>query len=66
MTLLLFYQDCVLLARCANDARLREAEECCKRLCPVQECAGAYVLLCGLSGKCADLLNYRRIFCFCE
>ncbi len=40
-----FYQDCVLLARCANDARLREAEECCKRLCPVQECAGAYVLL---------------------
>ena len=45
MTLLLFYPDCVLLARGAIDARWREAEEGCKRLCPVQECAGAYVLL---------------------
>lgn len=51
MTLLLFYQDCVLLSRCANDARLREAEECCKRLCPVQEVPG-HMFCCELCAVC--------------
>ncbi len=51
MTLLLFYQDCVLLARCANDARFAKLKNAANDCAQCRNVPG-HMFCCELCAVC--------------